>query len=475
MKNKPFSALLLMLFLGIPSVAHAEIKTGYFIDSPVTGLYYQTSSQLSGTTNKGAFEYRTGDVVRFFLGTDENGYLISTLSGQEVVTPTLATTTPSKSINLTRLLLSLDSSPSNRDEITLASKMLSNVDFQQRLKQIDLNVLDSSSKELNIDLVSVKEAVEHLNLSQQYIEDNFTSDDIIYEPVNKHLKHIIIKKKDWQGRMCAYDIKYQHHPRYRPSFGNMEYTVTNTHLIQYPSAGDYFNGCELDTSLPMIADKSPISEFEGFGGMIGCAPTGCTRNDLNGFTLDDYNDEGDWKYRTIAMNFDPETELMMEKIQGLGPNEHVRHQNRGEQIAFIYPIDKEEKIPFEGIWQQTQYHGQKIEKHCLLVKNHQVLKHPKTGKTCSQNEEQYTLNVTKDYADMWWVNNKDNNARLEQMNLLVRWYLNGNQVQHTTWEYLPAGRDWKQGVLYRYRQTLQRQPNGIETMDTFSVSEFSKI
>ncbi len=275
--------------------------------------------------------------------------------------------------------------------------------------------------------------------------------------------------------MCAYDIKYHHHPRYRPSFGNMEYTVTNTHLIQYPSAGDYFNGCELDTSHPMIADKSPISEFEGFGGMIGCAATGCTRNDLNGFTLDDYNDEGDWKYRTIAMNFDPETELMMEKIQGLGPNEHVRHQNRGEQITFIYPIDKEEKIPFEGIWQQTQYHGQKIEKHCLLVKNHQVLKHPKTGKTCSKNEEQYTLNVTKDYADMWWVNNKDNNARLEQMNLLVRWYLNGNQVQHTTWEYLPAGRDWKQGVLYRYRQTLQRQPNGIETMDTFSVSEFSKI
>lgn len=66
MKSKPFSALLLMLFLGTPSVAHAEIKTGYFIDSPVTGLYYQTSSQLSGTTNKGAFEYRTGDVVRFF-------------------------------------------------------------------------------------------------------------------------------------------------------------------------------------------------------------------------------------------------------------------------------------------------------------------------------------------------------------------------------------------------------------------------
>ncbi|RAH17679.1 chromosome partitioning protein ParA, partial [Vibrio vulnificus] len=58
----------------------ATPKTGYFIDSPVTGLYYKTSSNLSGTTHKGAFQYHPGDVVSFFLGNDDSGYLLTTLS-----------------------------------------------------------------------------------------------------------------------------------------------------------------------------------------------------------------------------------------------------------------------------------------------------------------------------------------------------------------------------------------------------------
>lgn len=61
------SLLLICIVIRATSAASAtEVHTGYFIDSPVTGLYYQTSSELSGTTNKGAFNYRSGDVVRFF-------------------------------------------------------------------------------------------------------------------------------------------------------------------------------------------------------------------------------------------------------------------------------------------------------------------------------------------------------------------------------------------------------------------------
>ena len=142
-----------LILLSITTVSHAnsEVKTGFFIDSPVTGLYYETSSNLSGVTNKGAFDYRSGDVVHFFLGKDNSGYLISTLSAQEVITPTLASTTPSKSINLTRLLLSLDSTPNNRDEIILASQALSDTAFQQQLKNIDLSTLDQSAQQFSID------------------------------------------------------------------------------------------------------------------------------------------------------------------------------------------------------------------------------------------------------------------------------------------------------------------------------------
>ena len=475
MKKTLKSLLSSGLLFSISTPTVAEIKTGYFIDSPVTGLYFQTSSQLSGTTNKGAFEYRSGDVVRFFLGNDDSGYLLSTLSGQEVVTPTLATTTPSKSINLTRLLLSLDSTPNNREEITLASKMLSDANFQQQLKKIDLNILDHSAAALNIELVSIKEAVQHLNQSQKYIEQNFTSDNIIYRPLNKRFEHTTIKKKDWQGRVCVYDIKYQHHPKFRPSFGNIEYEISRSHLIQYPSSGDYFNGCQLNPSNSVEKIKEPISEFEGFGGLIGCSTTGCTRNDLNGFSLDNYNDAGDWKYRTIAMNFDPETELFMEKSQGLGPNEHIKHQNRSERITFTYPKEKEKHIPFEGIWRQTQYQDNTIHTTCLLIKDGSIFKGPNETRSCSMKKDNYQLNVTKEYADMWWIKNKTKSARLAQMNLLIRWYLDGNQAQHTSWEYLPAGKNWHQGILYRYRQTLQVQPDGTEELQTFSISEFSKI
>ncbi len=188
------------------------IKQGFFIDSPVTGLYYKTSSNLSGHTDKGAFQYRPGDVISFFLGNDDKGYLLTTMSSQEVLTPTMATTKPSRSINMTRLLLSLDSTPENRQEIVLANKVLSDPTFQAQLKRLDLNFLDDAKQQLNLDWVSVQEAVEHLNESQRYIEKNFASDEIIFEPRDVRFKNIIIKKKDWQGRACAFDIRYQHHP-----------------------------------------------------------------------------------------------------------------------------------------------------------------------------------------------------------------------------------------------------------------------
>ncbi len=168
-----------------PEVSEAvtpTIKQGFFIDSPVTGLYYKTTSNLSGFTQKGAFDYHPGDVISFFLGNDDKGYLLTTMSSQEVLTPTMATTKPSRSINMTRLLLSLDSTPENRQEIVLANKVLSDPAFQAQLKRLDLNVIDNAKHQLNLDWVSVEEAVEHLNESQTYIEKNFASNEIIFEP-----------------------------------------------------------------------------------------------------------------------------------------------------------------------------------------------------------------------------------------------------------------------------------------------------
>ncbi|BCN22861.1 chromosome partitioning protein ParA [Vibrio alfacsensis] len=454
----------------------STIKQGFFIDSPVTGLYYKTSSHLSGYTQKGAFQYRPGDVVSFFLGNDDKGYLLTTLSSQEVLTPTMATTKPSRSINMTRLLLSLDSTPENRQEIVLANKVLSDPQFQAQLKRLDLNLLDNAKESLNLDLVSVKEAVEHLNESQQYIEENFSSNEVIFRPKDVTFRNIIIRKKDWQGRACAFDVRHQNHPRYRPPIGEVSFTITDKTLIQHPSIGDYFKGCFLSMDNQILEDiVEPIEKFYEWEGLAGCAQRGCTRNDLNGFSLDDYNDEGDWKYRSVALNFDPTTQLLMEKVQGLGPNKHIRHSNRSEMLWFTYPDTNKNDIDYQGIWQQTQYHQQSMTQTCLLMEQKKVFTLPHASERCPTDTSLYTLDVTTDYLDMWWVNNTEPKADLAQMNVMVRWSPNPAKINYTTWEYLPAGKNWEQGILYRYQQNVSRNRDGSDSIETHTISEFVKV
>ena len=50
--------------------AAAPTLTGTFVDAPVSGLSYATSSGLSGTTNaQGQFSYRSGDTGQCAQGT----------------------------------------------------------------------------------------------------------------------------------------------------------------------------------------------------------------------------------------------------------------------------------------------------------------------------------------------------------------------------------------------------------------------
>lgn len=97
---------------------------------------------------------------------------------------------------MTRLLLSLDDTPEHRDEIILASKVLSDVEFQKKLNNLDLSYLDA--QELGIDLVSVKEAAKHLNQSQEYIKDNFASEEIIFLLKTKCFITLLLLRKTMQ-------------------------------------------------------------------------------------------------------------------------------------------------------------------------------------------------------------------------------------------------------------------------------------
>ncbi len=207
---------------------------------------------------------------------------------------------------------------------------------------------------------------------------------------------------------------------------------------------------------------------------MGCASQGCTRHDLNGFSLEDFDDEGDWKYRSVAMNFDPHTELLMGKMQGLGKKAEVTHSNKSESIWFIYPENKGQHIAFEGIWKETEYQGKALAQRCLRIANGQVWLGPSEQTQCPIDKKHYIQDVTQQYQDMWWLRNASGHAQLEQMNVMVRWFPQPYPAQYTTWEYLPTGQHWDQGILYRYQQQVSPQRDGSDRIDTYTISEFVK-
>jgi hypothetical protein len=99
------------------------VSTGYFIDSPVQGLGYNTTpSGLSGLTGpNGEFQYRAGDVVNFTLG----GMTIGAAAGQPQITPfslsnVLVPFLSDGAVNIAQLLLALNTTPGT-DHITLPS------------------------------------------------------------------------------------------------------------------------------------------------------------------------------------------------------------------------------------------------------------------------------------------------------------------------------------------------------------------
>lgn len=75
---------------------------------------------------------------------------------------------------------------------------------------------------------------------------------------------------------------------------------------------------------------------------------------------------------------------------------------------------------------------------------------------------------------MWWLNTNASALTLADLNLTVTWFDPQRGPQYTSWEYLPAGAQWDQGILYRYQQRKHRAMDGQESMQTLSVDEFTR-
>ena len=105
--------------------SQSNLLQGVFVDSPVAGLAYETSTQSGVTGADGSFVYDSGEWVTFFLGTQR----IGDVRGQAVVTP-LDLMGPYSRINdndvtnLARLLQTLDQDGNPENGISLDAQTI---------------------------------------------------------------------------------------------------------------------------------------------------------------------------------------------------------------------------------------------------------------------------------------------------------------------------------------------------------------
>ncbi|WP_299137962.1 hypothetical protein [uncultured Vibrio sp.] len=144
---------------GVTTPTEPSITTNKFIDAAVEGIYYNTSSGLSGVTNsEGEFTAKTSDTVTFFIG-GENGLKVGAASNRDVLTPFEAAGKYARALNLAILLQSLDNQfGSTSDEVLTIPEVLRAPDAATLVKMKDLSLDDRASVTDFLDAMGVEAA-----------------------------------------------------------------------------------------------------------------------------------------------------------------------------------------------------------------------------------------------------------------------------------------------------------------------------
>jgi hypothetical protein len=123
-------------------------KVGYFIDSPVAGLNYKTTSGAEGVTDKeGRFRYKEGDSVEFKIGNLALGE--TTPKDNGIVTPNnLAKGDSEVKLLILRVLQSLDSDNNTSNGITIPKKVTESL---KNIEETDIRQLSAEDKLLELD------------------------------------------------------------------------------------------------------------------------------------------------------------------------------------------------------------------------------------------------------------------------------------------------------------------------------------
>ncbi len=106
---------------GNEALSSNQTLTGRFVDSPVANLGYRTASQSGRTGTNGEYLYLPGETVTFSIGAIE----FPSVPAGSVITPmdifSSASTTDTRVVNLTRLLLTLDADGNPDNGITISN------------------------------------------------------------------------------------------------------------------------------------------------------------------------------------------------------------------------------------------------------------------------------------------------------------------------------------------------------------------
>ncbi|MGY2574131.1 chromosome partitioning protein ParA [Vibrio sp. C8] len=147
-------------------------SSGSFVDAKVEGLYYVSGTKSGYTNSDGVYNVDTDKaVVTFYLG-GENGLEIGTISAREISTPFEAAGTYERSVNLARLLLTIDDTsdesyiviPTTLQGVTDGSNIstalqkisLDDAEFEDSIADL-LSALGISS------IVNADDAIEHMD------------------------------------------------------------------------------------------------------------------------------------------------------------------------------------------------------------------------------------------------------------------------------------------------------------------------
>lgn len=451
-------------------------QVGVLLSPTISGLYYQTSSGLEGYTQQGRFSYATDDVVTFYLGTRSSKYHIGTVTAQPSLTLAHLTASPARSNNLLRLFVALKKKQQNNHHIELEPTALADNQFQRHLTQVDWHSLNFTFPTVSLPTIAQ---------ASQYIDPTTDgSNQVIFKPLDIKLRDTFIKLRNDNGELCFFDLSKRDQPGYVGPLGGVTYQVSATGIYEYPDIGDYFGSwdgtvpsCELDIS-QQVTEQSflPLASFAGYQGVVGCARQGCTRHDLSGFSIDDYQDGDSRKYRTVALSFDATTQLLTKKMQGLGERKEMTGPNLAETLVFTSALQNERRIDFNGIWLERTYRSDgSSSNRCLWFDHHRIWSTvPEDDSSCRHEKAHYLTEVSGEFIDMWWLTQQSSTASVAQLNTPIQWLNNANQPHYTTWEYLPAGKDWQSGTLYRLSQQITLDDKGKQQVSTMHIAEYKK-